>query len=147
MPSAVADHHAGPAGGLHPVRLGDEQDPCPADGSGTASPDSRKRGRGQGLQQPKNRAYLRQHGIRHVIPKKRDQEAGRLRRGARGGRPPGFDKGRYKKRSSVERAINKLKQFRAVATRYEKRGSWAPSSPPHSSSGSDHDRDRRYEIR
>ena len=40
----------------------------------------------------------------------------------RGGRPPGFDAERYKKRDTVERAINKLKQFRAVATRYDKRG-------------------------
>jgi len=30
---------------------------------------------------------------------------------------------RYKKRSTVERAISKLKQFRAVATRYGKRRS------------------------
>ncbi|MFE6684235.1 IS5/IS1182 family transposase, partial [Streptomyces sp. NPDC057729] len=28
---------------------------------------------------------------------------------------------RYKKRNTVERAINRLKGFRAVATRYEKR--------------------------
>lgn len=34
----------------------------------------------------------------------------------------GFDKERYNKRNTVERAINKLKQSRAVATRYDKRG-------------------------
>ncbi|MFI7639778.1 hypothetical protein [Nonomuraea sp. NPDC049400] len=49
------------------------------------------------------------------------QAAGRLRRGSTGGRPPGIDKERYAKRNTVERAINKLKQFRAVATRYDKR--------------------------
>lgn len=38
-----------------------------------------------------------------------------------GGRPPGFDKELYKKRNTVERAINKLKNYRAVATRYDKR--------------------------
>ncbi|WP_405561177.1 IS5 family transposase [Streptomyces canus] len=68
------------------------------------------------------RSYLRQRGIRHVIPEKRDAQSARLRRGSRGGRPPGFDKTRYKARNTVERAINKLKQFRAVATRYDKRG-------------------------
>ncbi len=40
----------------------------------------------------------------------------------RGGRPTGFDSERYKKRSTedIERAINRLRGFRAVATRYEK---------------------------
>ena len=39
--------------------------------------------------------------------------------GAAGGRQPTFDAERYKERNTVERAVNKLKQFRAVATRYE----------------------------
>lgn len=69
----------------------------------------------------KIRAYLRKRGVRHVIPEKKDHKATRLRRGSRGGRPPGFDKARYKDRNTVERAIGKLKQFRAVATRYDKR--------------------------
>ncbi|WP_327328878.1 MULTISPECIES: hypothetical protein [unclassified Streptomyces] len=47
--------------------------------------------------------------------------AARLRRVARGGRPPGFDEDRYKKRNTVERAINRRKNSRAVATRYDKR--------------------------
>ncbi|MFE4994728.1 IS5 family transposase [Streptomyces mirabilis] len=68
------------------------------------------------------RSYLRRRGIRHVIPEKSDTKSARLGRGSRGGRPPGFDKTRYKARNTVERAINKLKQFRAVATRYDKRG-------------------------
>ncbi|WP_413787722.1 IS5 family transposase [Streptomyces platensis] len=68
------------------------------------------------------RAYLRRRGIRHVIPEKSDSKSARLRKGSRGGRPPGFDKARYKARNTVERAVNKLKQFRAVATRYDKRG-------------------------
>ncbi|WP_256098653.1 IS5 family transposase [Streptomyces agglomeratus] len=70
----------------------------------------------------KIRAYLRKRGIRHAIPEKKDHKAARLRRGSRGGRPPSFDKARYKDRNTVERAIGKLKQFRAVATRYDKRG-------------------------
>ncbi|MFE5083279.1 IS5 family transposase [Streptomyces mirabilis] len=70
----------------------------------------------------KIRTYLRKRGIRHAIPEKTDHKAARLRRGSRGGRPPGFDKDRYKDRNTVERAIGKLKQFRAVAARYDKRG-------------------------
>ena len=68
------------------------------------------------------REYLRRRGIRHTIPEKTDSQAARLRKGARGGRPPGFDEERYKKRNTVERAINQLKHARAVATRYDKRG-------------------------
>lgn len=46
----------------------------------------------------------------------------RLGKGSRGGRPCGFDENRHRKRTTIERAINRLKQSRAVATRYDKRG-------------------------
>ena len=35
--------------------------------------------------------------------------------------PPSFSKRLYRKRNLVERFFNKLKQFRAIATRYDKR--------------------------
>ncbi len=66
-----------------------------------------------------NRAYLRKRGIKAVIPVKEDQK--KHRRGRADGRPPVFDAGRYKERNTVERCFAKLKQFRAVATRYDKR--------------------------
>jgi transposase len=93
----------------------------------------------------RTRRYLRRRGIRHVIPEKTDQAMYRVRRGRAGGRPPGFDKDRYKKRNTVGRAINKLKNYRAVATRYDKRAYvyWEPSPPQQPSSGSGHDRPDR----
>ncbi|MDH6125504.1 transposase [Kitasatospora sp. GP82] len=54
-----------------------------------------------------------------MIPEEADQAANRIRRGSASGRRPGFDKERYKKRNTVERAINHLKNFRAVTTRYD----------------------------
>ena len=68
-----------------------------------------------------NRAYLRRRGIKAVIPVKEDQKANRRRRGSNGGRLPAFDPGRYKERNTVERCFSKLRQVRAVATRYDKR--------------------------
>jgi transposase len=67
-----------------------------------------------------NRAALRARHIGHTIPERDDQKANRARRGARGGRPPAFDRDRYRQRNQVERLINRRKQFRAVATRYDK---------------------------
>jgi transposase len=56
-----------------------------------------------------------------VIAIKDDQRVARRRKGSRGGRPPSFDEVRYRDRNTVERAVNKLRAHRAVATRYDKR--------------------------
>ncbi|GAA3141426.1 hypothetical protein GCM10017687_67660 [Streptomyces echinatus] len=66
------------------------------------------------------RTYLRRRGIRHTIPERRDQAAGRRRRGPAGGRPPGFDRAVYRLRNIVERCFNRRKQWRGLATRYDK---------------------------
>ena len=67
-----------------------------------------------------HRAMLHRRGIKVVIPQKADQARHRLARGSAGGRPPGLDAEHYKKRNVVERGFNTLKQWRGLATRYDK---------------------------
>jgi transposase len=57
----------------------------------------------------KIRQYLRRHGIRITIPRKQNE----CRTGS-------FDRAIYRLRERVERLINRLKQNRRLATRYEK---------------------------
>jgi transposase len=56
------------------------------------------------------RSYLRRRRIGAVIPRRTTES----RRGVR------FDRAAYRERNRVERLINRLKQHRAIATRYEK---------------------------
>lgn len=56
------------------------------------------------------RAYLHRKHIGYTIARRNNER----RRGS-------FDKRQYRKRNIVERLINRLKQFRRIATRYEKR--------------------------
>ena len=72
----------------------------------------------KGYSYPRCRRALRRRGIPHTIPERTDQRA---RRAHRPGRPPTFDRARYRRRNVVERCINRLKQWRGLATRYEKR--------------------------
>ena len=60
----------------------------------------------------KYRRYLHRRGIRTTIPRKKNEHA-----------TGPFDRALYRQRNQVERLINRLKQFRRVATRYEKRAS------------------------
>ena len=56
------------------------------------------------------RRYARQHGLRITIPRKRSE-----------GRTGTFNRALYRLRNRIERLINRCKQFRRLATRYEKR--------------------------
>jgi transposase len=64
----------------------------------------------RGYSSRKIRWYWRKRCIRAVIARQK----GERRRGY-------FDEGSYRKRNVVERLVNRLKQFRRIATRYEKR--------------------------
>jgi len=66
------------------------------------------------------RAMLRTRGIKAVIPQCADEIGHRHRRGSAGGRPRGFDAVPYKGRNVVERSFNDHKQWRGIATRYDK---------------------------
>ncbi len=72
----------------------------------------------KGYSYPSCRRALRQRGIKATIPERRDQRA---RRASKPGRPLAFDREAYRRRNVVERCMNRLKQWRGVATRYEKR--------------------------
>jgi putative transposase len=67
-----------------------------------------------------NRAMLRAKRTKTVIPQPSDQIGHRLRRGSAGGRPPAFDSDAYKGRNVIERSFNDHKQWRGLATRYDK---------------------------
>lgn len=66
------------------------------------------------------RQHLRGRGIVAVIPEPLDQQGHRQRRGSKGGRPVGYDVEDYKGRNVVERGFNEDKQWRGLATRYDK---------------------------
>jgi transposase len=67
-----------------------------------------------------HRADLRRRGITAVIPEPGDQAAHRRRHGSCGGRPVGYDRRVYRCPNVIERAFNRLKAWRGIATRYDK---------------------------
>ena len=67
-----------------------------------------------------NRSLLRSRKIEAVISEPTDQQGHRLRRGSKGGRPPKFNAIKYKHRNVIERGYARMKQWRGLATRYDK---------------------------
>ena len=55
-----------------------------------------------------------------MIPEPADQQGHRKRRGSRGGRPIDYDRDNYRGRNVIERRFYHLKQWRGLATRYDK---------------------------
>jgi transposase len=70
---------------------------------------------------PSTRHALRARGIAFTCPERADQIARRKAKGRVGGRPPGFDLHLYWRRNVVERCFGRLKQFRGLPTRFDKR--------------------------
>lgn len=66
----------------------------------------------KGYASGKARRACRRRGIRPVIPAKADER-----------RQPRFPHELYRERNQVERLVSRLKQWRRIATRYDKRAS------------------------
>ena len=64
----------------------------------------------KGYSSPAIRRYLKERKIGAIIPTKAKQAP-----------DPAFDRRAYRERNVIERLINRLKQWRRIATRYEKR--------------------------
>jgi transposase len=66
----------------------------------------------KGYSYPRIWRWLRRHGIRAVIPRRKDQrpDDGRVK----------FDRQTYRRRAVVEQSVGWLKESRAVATRFDK---------------------------
>ena len=64
----------------------------------------------KGYSSPTIRQYLKERKIGAVIPTKIDEA-----------QDPTFDRVAYRERNIIERTINRLKQWRWIATRHEKR--------------------------
>ncbi len=105
-------------GVILPQVLADIRVPRAGGGRARTCPDSVLADRAYGSRG--NRDYLRSRGIRTVIPEKKDQIATRKKRGSKGGRPPAFDAAAYRNRNVVERSFAYVKQWRGLATRYDK---------------------------
>ena len=101
-----------------PVLLSQLRIPRPGGGRPRTTPDALLADKAYSAKA--HRDALRARGVKVVIPEKTDQQANRKNRGSKGGRPVGFDAEAYKGRNVVERAFNKLQDWRGLATRFDK---------------------------
>jgi transposase len=62
----------------------------------------------------------RQGLLAQLDPSPAAGDADRKAKGSAGGRPPAFDPRIYRHRNTIERGFNRLKQWRGIATRYDK---------------------------
>jgi len=69
---------------------------------------------------PGTRAELRCRRIKHTIPERTDQIARRKAKGTSRGSTTGVRHRALRLRNTVERGFNRLKQWRGIATRYDK---------------------------
>jgi transposase len=68
-----------------------------------------------------HREQRRRRGIKIVIPEPADQAGHRKRKGPRVGRPIGYDVLAYRHHNVVEPCFNILRNWRGIATRYDKK--------------------------
>lgn len=66
------------------------------------------------------RSWCRKHRVKVTIPEPDDRIRNRQRKGSKGGRPPKFDATSYRGRNVVERRFCEFKNWRGIATRYDK---------------------------
>ncbi|MGO2555015.1 MAG: IS5 family transposase [Brevibacterium aurantiacum] len=105
-------------GVILPEVLADIRVPRVGPGRARTRPDSVLADRAYGSSA--NREYLRARGVKAVIPEKSTQITARKNRGHRGGRRPAFNAIAYRNRNVVERSFAYAKQWRGLATRYDK---------------------------
>ncbi len=91
---------------------------CPGSGRGGPAPEAVLADKAYSARA--HRQLLAARGITAVIPQPTDQIGHRRRRGSAGGRPPALDPVRYRDRNVVERSYVLMKQWRGLATRYDK---------------------------
>lgn len=75
----------------------------------------------------KPRKLVQRRGIQCACPEHEDAKKHRLKHGSRGRSPSPFNPDDFNGRNVVERVINRLKDFHAVATRCDKRGVHSPA--------------------